>query len=172
MVKAKKALFFATVALFIFSVMKPASADDFYYRGQALTPESAASTLFLTPVKEKSGDSLTLDLVVDPAGEEINAVSTEISFPADKLSLENLSKANSFCSFFVEEKIDNALGKIKISCVAPYPGTDRMSNVVSLTFQEIGTGPAALSLSSASLVLANDGYGTNVLKYLSGQTID
>ncbi|MDD4902015.1 MAG: cohesin domain-containing protein [Patescibacteria group bacterium] len=166
-----KALFLAMIALFIFAVINPAAAEEFYYRGPKLNPQIAASALFLTPIREKNGNSFTLDLVVDPADEEINTVSTEISFPTDKLSLENLSKGNSFCSFFVEEKIDNALGKIKISCLAPYPGTDRMSNVISLTFKQINTGTANLNLSSDSLVLANDGYGTNVLKDLGGQTI-
>jgi hypothetical protein len=172
MVKAKRALLFTLIALFIFSVMKPAIAEDFYYRGPKLNPESATSALFLTPVREKSGNTLTLDLVVDPAGEEINTVSTEISFPTDKLSLTNLSKTNSFCSFFVEEKIDNALGKIKISCVTPYPGTEKMSNVISLTFTNLVQGSADINLSDDSMVLANDGYGTNVLKNLEGQTIE
>jgi len=172
MLKAQgKVLFFILIALFIFSVTKPAAADDFYYRGQKLNQENTTSALFLTPIKQKTGDSITLDLVVDPAGEEINTVSTEISFPADKLSLENLSKENSFCSFFVEEKIDNDLGKIKISCLAPFPGTDKMSNVVSLTFKELNSGTADLNLSNDSMVLANDGYGTNVLQNLSGQKI-
>jgi hypothetical protein len=98
-------------------------------------------------------------------------VSTEISFPTDKLSLETLSKENSFCSFFVEEKIDAATGKIKISCVAPYPGTNKISNVVSLTFKKLNFGPVDLTLSSDSMVLANDGYGTNVLKDLKGQIL-
>ena len=173
MVRAKKALFFALVAFFIFAVIKPTQAEEeFYYRGPKLNPESASSALFLTPVRQKNGDLLTLDLVVDPAGEEINTVSTEISFPTDKLSLETLSKDNSFCSFFVEEKIDNAAGKVKISCVAPYPGTDKWSNVVSLTFRQINTGAADLNLSDDSLVLANDGYGTNVLSEKNGQTIN
>jgi hypothetical protein len=172
MVKAKRALLFALIALFIFVAIKPASAEDlFQYRDVQLNQEIASSTLFLTPVRARTANSLTLDLMVDPAGEQINTVSTEISFPADKLSLLSLGKTNSFCSFFVEEKINNTLGKIKISCLAPFPGTNKMSNVVSLTFKKIGSGSADLSLSSDSLVLANDGYGTNVLQNLSGQTV-
>jgi hypothetical protein len=168
----KETLFFVLIALFIFSAIKPALAEEeFYYRGPKLSPQTANSTLFLTPVREKNSDSFTLDLVVDPSGEEINAVETEISFPTDKLSLESLSKENSFCSFFIEEKTDNVAGKIKISCTAPYPGTDKLSNVASLTFKIINAGAADLSLSADSLVLANDGYGTNVLKDLKGQVI-
>jgi hypothetical protein len=173
MVKAEITLFLAIIALFIFAAIRPASADDaFSYRNVKLNAEAASSTLFLTPVKERVGDELTLDLVVDPAGEEINTVSTEISFPADKLFLENLDKGKSFCSFFVEEDINNYTGKIKISCLAPFPGTDKMSNVVSLVFKKIKSGAADLSLATSSMVLANDGYGTNVLKNLSGQVVD
>lgn len=125
----------------------------------------------MTPIREKNNGLFSLDLVVDPNGEEINTVSTEISFPANKLFLKSLSKDDSFCSFFIEENIDNALGKIKITCLDPYPGTAKISNVVSLTFKKINSGAADLNLSDDSLVLANDGYGTNVLKNLSGQTI-
>ena len=173
MIKVERALFFALLAILILAVLKPASAEEvFYYRGALLNPETADSALFLTPVRERRGDLLTLDLVVDPSGEEINTVSTEILFPADKLSLTSLSKDESFCSFFVEENIDNNLGKIKISCIAPYPGTDKLSKVVSLTFKKHQSGSADLKLGDDSLVLANDGYGTNVLKDLSGQTVD
>jgi hypothetical protein len=173
MLKARtKALLFALTALFVFSAIKPALAwQRFYYRGPKLNPGNASSALFLTPIRKKSNDLFSLDLVVDPSGEEINTVSTEISFPVDKLSLKTLSKDKSFCSFFVEEKIDNVLGKIKISCLAAYPGTDKLSNVVSLTFKKIKTGRADLSLSADSLVLANDGYGTNVLQTLNGQKV-
>jgi hypothetical protein len=167
-----KTLLFILIALFIFSAIKPAQAwQRFYYRGPKLNPENVNSALFLTPVKEENNGLFSLDLVVDPNSEEINTVSTEISFPADILFLESLSKDNSFCSFFVEEIIDNDLGKIKISCLDPYPGTDKMSNVISLTFKKIKSGAADLRLSADSLVLANDGYGTNVLNSLSGQTI-
>jgi hypothetical protein len=167
-----KALSFIAIAVFIFSVMKPAVAEDFSYRGPKLNPESSSSALFLTPMRKLDRNTFTLDLVVDPSGEEINTVSTEISFPADKLSLIDLSKANSFCSFFVEEKINNDLGKIKLSCVAPFPGTETMSNVITLTFKQTDTGYARLDLSQDSMVLANDGYGTNVLKSLGGQTVE
>jgi hypothetical protein len=173
MLKAQtKALFFILTALFIFSAIKQALAKEaFYYRSQKLNPQTANSALFLTPIREKNGDYLTLDLVVDPAGEEINTVSAEISFPIGKLSLENMGKEDSFCSFFIEENIDAAAGKIKISCAAPSPGTSQISNVLSLTFKKIGSGEAELDLSEDSLVLANDGYGTNVLKELRGQKI-
>jgi hypothetical protein len=167
-----KALSVIAIALFIFLTVKPAVAEDFYYRGPKLNPEQSTSALFLTPVRKLDRNTFTLDLVVDPSGKQINTVSTEISFPADRLSLIDLSKTDSFCSFFVEENIDNDQGKIRLSCVAPYPGTDKMSNVISLTFRQAGTGPAELSLSPDSLVLANDGYGTNVLKSLGGQTVD
>jgi len=172
MLKAQaKVLSFGLIALFIFSVMKPAIAEDIS-RGPKSNPESSASALFLTPIRKIDRNTFTLDLVVDPAGEEINTVSTEISYPVDKLSLLEINKDNSFCSLFVEDENDNINGKIKISCIKPFPGVDTLSNVVTLTFTTQATGTADLDLSPDSLVLANDGYGTDVLKAATGQRVN
>lgn len=169
---ALKPLFLLAAIFLILGVKPTAAEEDFHYRGQKLQPQEPSATLFLTPVKERNGDFLRLDLVVDPHEEEINAVGAEISFPAEKMSLIEMGKNDSFCSFFIEEKIDNQAGRAKISCSVPYPGIAKPGNVITLIFKKNGAGRAELSLRPEAEVLANDGYGTNVLKELKDQTID
>lgn len=162
----------AILSVFFVLAGKPTTAEEVsIYRGQKINPEKTPSALFLTPIKDREGNLIALDLVVEPHQAEINTVSAEISYPTNKISLKELSKNNSFCSFFIEEKIDKAAGIIKISCATPYPGTDKTSRVITLFFEGLEKGGADISLSDNSLVLANDGYGTNVLKEIVGQEI-
>lgn len=162
----------AIIILFFVLVSKPTTAREIYsYRGQKINPETTPSALFLTPVRNRDNNSISLDLVVEPNQAEVNTVSTEISYPTDRISLKKMSKENSFCSFFIENNVDAVNGKIKISCAAPYPGTAKTSRVVTLYFEGLKKGLAEINLSNNSLVLANDGYGTNVLKEIKGQEI-
>ena len=112
-----------------------------------------------------------MDLVVDPNDDEINTVSTLISFPPNKLELKGFSKKKSFCSFFIEEEINNKEGWAKISCLKPYPGIAKLNNVIGLVFKEKKVGEANITLGKNSMVLANDGYGTNVLKHTRNKKI-
>lgn len=171
LVKTKKVFLFLLIILFFVLPFDTANARKlYYYRGIKIKRQEPKSILYLTPIRERLGDFILLDLVVDPGEDEINTVSANIFFPANKLSLEMLSKNNTFCLFFVEEEIDNEIGWAKISCMKPYPGTDTVSNVISLVFRKKEAGEANLVIGD-SLVLANDGYGTNVLKEIKNQTV-
>jgi hypothetical protein len=162
----------AIIIVFFALAGKPTDAREIYsYRGQKINPETTPSALFLTPVRNRKDKLISIDLVVEPHQAEINTVSTEISYPIDKISFKEMSKENSFCSFFIENNVDAINGKIKISCASPYPGTDKTSRVITLYFKGLKKGLAEISLSDDSLVLANDGYGTNVLNEITGQKI-
>jgi hypothetical protein len=172
MLKILKSLLTAAVIFMAGWPLNLAFAEDiFYYRGPKLQPAKAGAVLFLTPIKERKNNLAFLDVIVEPNGEEINAVGAEILYPKNKIIFQGLSKKNSFCSFFVEENFQPEEGLIKISCVAPYPGTDKISNVVTLAFSPLSAGEAALGLGDDSQVLANDGYGTDILTEKKGQTI-
>ncbi len=173
LVKTKKILLFLLIIIFFILPVKTAysATGKFYYRGIKLKKQEAKSTLYITPVKERRGNYILMDLVVNPNDDEINTVSTKIHFPKDKLYFLGMSKTNSFCSFFLEEEINNQEGYIKITCLKPYPGVDIISNVIGLIFLETGSGVAKVTLGEDSMVLANDGYGTNVLRSKRNQTI-
>lgn len=171
--KTKKSFIFLLIILFtIFPIRFAKSYDgNYYYRGIKLKQQETKSILYLTPVRKRLENYILMDLVIDPDNDEINTVSTLISFPPDKLELKGFSKKSSFCSFFIEEEINNKEGWAKISCLKPYPGISKLSNVVGLVFEEKKVGEANITLSKDSMVLANDGYGTNVLKYTRDKRI-
>jgi len=123
------------------------------------------ASLFLLPEKSSFLDPnyLTLNVIVDPKGTEINAVSAYLSFDASKLQLINTNKDNSFCSFFIFENINNDLGHYNLSCTTLGNSASTTSVVISLTFQKLDTGWTKLKILDNSQVLAHDGFGTNIL---------
>lgn len=153
------------------AVFQPAQAENNpSYREIKNQPASKTASLFITPVKERADGLVTIDLVLEPGGEEVNAVETEIYFDSNQLEIAEINKEKTFCQFFVKEDTSIS-GKIKLSCLAPYPGTKEISNVYTIVFKQKTVGETWLKLSADSLVLANDGYGTNILKEAKEQKI-
>jgi hypothetical protein len=132
-----------------------------------LTTRAIEQTASLFISLEKSSfldpDYLTIDLVVDPGVQPINTINASLSFSPSKLALIQASKKQSFCSFFIEEKIDNDQGVYNLACGAPDPGISAKSPAVRLTFQKLEAGWAQIKFLEDSSVLANNGLGTNIL---------
>lgn len=128
--------------------------------------ERALQTATLS-LKEVSRDTETgkfvSDIIVDPNGQSINAVFASMSFSTSSLRIINLDTENSFCELFIDESFDNETGTISIMCGKPYPGIDAKANVGQVTFEKINQKETTISFSPDAMVLANDGYGTNVL---------
>ncbi len=106
----------------------------------------------------------TVDLVMNGNTSAINAISGEISFPTDLLSVSSISKAGSIIKLWPEEPhYSNAEGTVQFEGVILNPGFSGSSGVVlSVTFVPKKSGNADLTYTSGS-VLANDGEGTNVI---------
>jgi len=155
----------------IFPIEFAENYNNYYYRRIRLEKQEAKSTLYLTPIKKRFGDYILMDLIVNPNGDEINTVSADIHFPIDKLEFKGFNKKDSFCAFFIEEKTNNEEGWAKISCLKPYPGVKELSNVAGLIFKEKRTGEATITFGEDTVILANDGYGTDVLKEAEDKTI-
>jgi len=101
-------------------------------------------------------------ILVDP-GQPVNAVGATIQFPPGQTEALEIDKKNSFCEFFPEEAIDNRNGLVRIGCGRPFPGIDRKAIVAEIVFKKKKSGTVGLRLGEDSVVLANDGYGTDVL---------
>lgn len=171
-VTAKKfALAGGLLSVILLTGFNPAKAENnLNYREIKAQPSPKTASLFITPVKERSDGLITIDLVLEPGGEEVNAVETEIYFDSNQLEVTEIDKSKTFCQMFVEENLSTP-GKIKLSCLAPYPGTKEISNVYTIVFKQKTIGETWLTLSPDSQVLANDGYGTNILKETKEQKI-
>jgi hypothetical protein len=155
----------------LLSCFQTAQAEDEpAYREIKQEPAAISASLFITPVKDRASGNLVVDIVVEPGGEDVNAIETELNFDGSKLELLEISREKSFCQFFVEED-SSSQGKIKLSCLAPFPGINEVRNAYTIIFKQLSDGETELSLSQNSMILANDGYGTNIAKEIKGQKI-
>lgn len=121
-------------------------------------------------VKNYSASSLSLQVVVNPGGQAINAVGFSLLFPTDQLSVKSIDTTKSFCELTVFNSFDNNIGQANLGCGKPYPGISTTSEVATINFSLKKGGKLDLSFADP-MVLANDGYGTDVLLSTSSQAI-
>lgn len=129
---------------------------------------SASPSLFFSspPRQVEVGDRLTLDLKVRASDEPINAITGSISFPAELLNVANISKSKSIMNFWTQDpKV--VKNRILFEGIILNPGFIGENGVLfSVTFEAKKAGTADLRYIEGA-VLANDGYGTNLLTTLS-----
>jgi hypothetical protein len=135
-----------------------------------LIPKSVfADTLFLSPLtgNYSIGETFSVRIMVSSPRQSVNAISGIVSFPTDKLQVTSISKIGSVLSLWVQEpSFSNSHGTVTFEGVVPNPGFNESNGrVLAVNFKVVGSGQADVRLTSGSL-LANDGYGTNVLKTL------
>ena len=139
-----------------------------------VTPHAVAATLTLSSGTSATiGQTIQVPLVVSTEGNEVlNAVSAEVRFPAQLLTLQSISKTGSVMSFWAEEPtFSNSNGTASLQGIVPNPGwKGQNGNIVTLVFKVKASGTATISFSSAS-VLANDGLGTNILSKTYPKTL-
>ena len=134
----------------------------------ALAPWSAAHAADLAISPSSStvivGKPFTLTLTLKNNDTAINAVSGEISFPPDMLSVSSLSETDSILKLWADDPhYSNDAGTVQFEGVIMNPGfSGSGGTVLSVTFMPKKTGNADISYTTGS-VLANDGKGTSVL---------
>src|SRR3989338_4932160 len=137
-------------------------------------PYASAATLTLSGGTSATiGQTISVPLLVSTEGSEVlNAVSTEMRFPAELLTLQSISKTSSIISFWAEEPTySNSNGTATLQGIVPNPGWKGQSGtVVTFVFKVRAASSATISFTSAS-VLANDGLGTNILSKTFSKTL-
>ncbi len=133
-----------------------------------LLPKSIfADTLFISPAsgEYRVGQTFSVRIMVSSQAQAINAVSAVLSYPTDKLQVTSISKIGSILNLWVEEPFfSNTQGTVSLEGVVPNPGFIGSNGpVITINFRVLNIGTAALRFSSGQL-LANDGYGTNILR--------
>jgi hypothetical protein len=95
----------------------------------------------------------------------INAVQVDVGFPIDRLEVANISTQESFAEVFIQKDINNKEGWARLTGGIPNPGYQSEKGVFG-TFYFKGKQPglAKVEFLPSSMVLANDGKGSNVLK--------
>ncbi len=112
-------------------------------------------------------DEIKLSIIVNPNDQSINTVLASLKYPKDDLEFLRTDKANSDFSIFLENN-DEKKGILTIISLQPFPGIEKKANMIDLVFRPLKKGLVEIEFLKDSVVLANDGYGTNVLKEKSG----
>lgn len=112
-------------------------------------------------------ESFSMSVVVESADTAVNAIGATLSFPADKLQVASLSREGSIVGLWAQEpSYSNSAGTVGFDGGILNPGfRGAGGKILSVRFRPIAAGEAKVSFSRAE-VLANDGFGTDVLKSL------
>lgn len=129
----------------------------------AAQPESAL-TLEAPEEVDGVGQKFMVRINVDTLGNSINAVQSYLTFDPNILEITSSNTGKSFCKFYPENNYDNNKGLVKLACGAPYPGFRGKNILEELEFNAKAIQTTTIKLTSDSMVLANDGKGTNLLQ--------
>lgn len=130
-----------------------------------------AATIYLAPTEQSIGigQEITVQVLIDSAGSEVNAAQAVIRFSSNVLNFVSADRSKSVFGFWVE---DPTLSDGVLSFIAGT--TDKASGnalqVFTAKFKAIGAGKADLSIGDA-IVTAADGKGTNILTAAKGAAI-
>jgi hypothetical protein len=139
-----------------------------------LTPtQGADASLYISPTTGRRfvGETFQLVVRVNTGGQAINAAEGSIVFNPQKVEVTSISKGGSIFNLWTgEPTFSNAEGTIEFSGGLPSPGYTGSSGLLfTITFR----GKSATTISNSTnialvsgAILANDGYGTNILTSL------
>lgn len=98
----------------------------------------------------------------------INTIQTDFKFDPHRLELVEISTKNSFANIFIQKEINNEIGYARLTGGLPNPGYFSDRGVFGMAFFK-GKVPGLVEIEflPSSMILANDGRGTNVLKDLA-----
>lgn len=138
----------------------------------ASTPVQAASQYFSpSGGSYKAHSTFAVSVYAESLDQPASAFSANIHFPADKLQVMALAKGESIISIWVREpSYANDTGIISFEGLIPNPGyTGTGGKLLTITFEAIGDAPVDLTFADG-VILANDGYGTDITEGLGAAT--
>ena len=137
------------------------------YLGFPPTPRTVS---FVIPSTKQFllGEIFPMKLEIVGIKQAVNTIQTDISFDPNALEAIDVSTENSFASIFVQKEINNQVGFVRLTGGLPNPGfSDPQGTFGTIYFRSKIPGLIEIKFLPSSLVLANDGRGTNVLKEIS-----
>ena len=117
----------------------------------------------------KVGQSFSVSLVVDPKGININAVSVRITNTTNTVTI--VSDDESMSPFLLHLTAPLAEADFKrVVQIQPNPGITTPAVIARFTFVAVAPGSTTIMIATSSLILANDGFGTDVLGSVQNAT--
>jgi len=133
-------------------------------------PPTPKTVWFNIPPKGqyRLGEIFSMPIEIAGVKKPINAVQADLSFDPKRLEAVEVSTKDSFANIFVQKEVNNKVGFTRLIGGLPDPGffSDR-GLLGSVYFKGKIPGIVKVEFLPSSLVLANDGRGTNVLKELA-----
>ncbi len=133
-------------------------------------PPTPKTVFFVIPSKGQYhlGEIFPLRIEIANIKIPVNAVQADISFDPAKLQVIDISTNKSFADVFIQKEINNDIGYARLSGGLPDPGFfDSRGLFGTIFFQGLIPGLVTVEFLPTSMVLANDGRGTNTLKNFS-----
>lgn len=127
-----------------------------------------AATLSITPDTGvyTVGQTFTARVVVNTAGEAINAADARLTFDPSQLSVVSVNDAGSVFNLWAEEPTVSG-NAVTFSGGAPRGYSGSSGTIMTMTVRVVSAGTGRLTFQDGS-VLAADGAGTNVLSNMNG----
>ncbi len=130
---------------------------------------SFSASLYLQPSSKNLnvGDNLIVTVYVDASDQAINAASGRITWDNSILKYVSHSKSGSIFNFWVREPEVEG-NEFTFEGVVFNPGFQgKTGKILTINFKAVRPGETKIDFISG-MVLANDGYGTNILKAMIG----
>ena len=121
------------------------------------------ATLYFSPSSGtfSQGDSFWLTIMVNTAGQAVNAVAAYFSYPEDKLTALGVDTSGSVMTIWAEKNAGS--GKVEIAGGLPTPGFSGIKKIASIGFKaKVSSGSVNLKFSEDSAVLT-DAENKNIL---------
>jgi len=133
----------------------------------SLTGKSASFLVPSSNNKHKIGEIFPMEVFVEGIKTPINTVQIDLSFDPSTLEAIKISTDDSFATVFIDKVINNEVGYTRLTGGLPNPGYDQSKGYFgTVYFKGKIPGVALVEFLPTSVVLANNGRGTNVLKTL------
>jgi len=133
-------------------------------------PPTQKTVSFVVPSKGQYRLGEIFPMKVEIAGIKtpVNAVQADLGFDPAKIEVAEISTEDSFANIFIQKEINNEAGYARLTGGLPNPGFFADRGVFGTVFFKGKTpGVTKIDFLPSSMVLANDGRGSNVLRELA-----
>lgn len=112
----------------------------------------------------KNGQIFPLRLEAHGLTVPINAAQVDLAYDPTRIQVVNANMEDSFSTIFIQKEIDNDKGFFRLTGGVPNPGySGESAYFATVYFQAMSVGPTEIKFLPTSLIMANDGRGSNIL---------
>lgn len=136
-------------------------------KNRDIIPREQKLVEFIIPESKqyKIGEVFPIELDVNTNEISVNAVQTDLSFDTEMGEIVKISLEKSFAQIFIQKEVNNEKGYLRITGGLPNPGFEgEKGHFATIYLKSKKAGLFEISYLPTSMVLANNGNGTNILE--------